>query len=367
MNYVQKYVFYRVLRSVLIIVGGLALLAILAQGLSRTDILVDNRQTAMTYFYIVALGAPQIMAMLIPMAMFVAGIWSLNRLHRDSEIVVAEAAGMTRWQIASPVVRLAVMAAIVHLGVNMWVQPMAQRELRETISEVRGDLASSLIRPGQFTTPDENLTVFAREKQGNYLIGIQIAERPNQPDGRDYLAQRGLFIEVDGEPAIVMEEGEIHQLDGNGTLQILKFEQSTFDLTPFVREKGRVILKASDRFLHELFWIDRSDYHEKKNRIQFLGEGHTRLTTPLISIAMALLAVLAVIGGNFNRRGYSRRIVWASAGALGIIVVQLVLQSASGDDPNYNIVQWVLPLLIIIILSYIMFRKKQPVVRASAE
>ena len=61
MNHVQKYIFFRVLRSVLIIVGGLALLAILARGLSRTDIIVENRQTALTYFYIAALGAPQIM------------------------------------------------------------------------------------------------------------------------------------------------------------------------------------------------------------------------------------------------------------------------------------------------------------------
>ena len=96
MHQVQTYIFMRVLQSVLIIVGGLALLAILAQGLSRTDIIVENRQSALTYFYIVLLGAPQIMALLTPMAMFVAGVWSLNRLHRDSELVVAEAAGEYR-------------------------------------------------------------------------------------------------------------------------------------------------------------------------------------------------------------------------------------------------------------------------------
>lgn len=358
MNEIQKYIFFRVLRAVLIIVGGLALLAILAQGLSRTDIIVENRQTAFTYFRIVALGAPQIMALLTPMAIFVAGIWSLNRLHRDSEIVVAQAAGMTQWQIASPVLRLAVLAAIAHLGVNLWVQPLAQRELRETITDVRGDLASSLIRPGQFTTPDDNLTVFAREKQGNYLIGVQIAERAGQPDARDYLAQRGQFIEVDGEPAIVMEEGEIHQLDANGALNILKFEQSTFDLSPFVRERGRVVLKASDRFLHELLRIDRTNYNEAKDEAKFLAEAHARLTTPLISLAMALLAALAVLGGNFSRRGYSRRIIAASSGALTLIVVQLAVQSAAVGNASLNIAQWAIPLTVIALLSGLMFRPR---------
>lgn len=356
MNRVQLYLFHRVLRSVLIIVGGLTLLAILAQGLSQTDIIVENRQGALTFFKIVALGVPQIVALLLPMAMFVASIWALNRLHRDSEIVVAQAAGMTRWQVSSPIIRLAVLGAVVHLGVNLWVQPSAQREMRATISDARADLASSLVRPGQFTTPDANLTVFAREQQGQDLIGVQIAERVGQPDARDYLAERGRFIEVDGEPAIVMFNGQIHQLDQNGALSILNFEQSTFNLSPFVEEDGKLFLKASDRYLHELLFIDRSSFNDRRNEAEFLSEANSRLSSPLISIAMAMLAVLAVVGGNFSRRGYGRRIVLASTGALVLIIVQLAVQSASGNDPMVNIAQWLVPILAIAGLSYVLFQ-----------
>ncbi|MEM7640213.1 MAG: LptF/LptG family permease [Pseudomonadota bacterium] len=359
MNRVQRYLFNRVLRSVLIIVGGLTLLAILAQGLSQTDIIVENRQGALTFFKIVALGVPQIVALLTPMAMFVATIWALNRLHRDSEVVVAQAAGMTRWQVASPVLRLAVLSAVVHLGVNLWVQPSAQREMRATISDARADLASSLVRPGQFTTPDANLTVFAREQQGQDLIGVQIAERIGQPDARDYLAERGRFIEIDGLPAIVMFNGQIHQLDQNGALNILDFEQSTFDLTPFVKEDGKLILKASDRYLHELLFIDRSSYNERQNETEFMAEANSRLSSPLISVAMALLAILAVVGGNFSRRGYARRIVIASSGALVLIIVQLSVQSSSGSDPMMNLGQWLVPLIAIGSLSYVLFRSGQ--------
>ncbi len=355
MNRVQRYLFHRVLRSVLIIVGGLTLLAILAQGLSQTDIIVENRQGALTFFKIVALGVPQIVALLTPMAIFVAGIWALNRLHRDSEIVVAEAAGMTRWQIASPVIRLAVLGALIHLGVNLWVQPTAQREMRATVSEARADLASSLVRPGQFTTPDANLTVFARDQQGADLLGVQISERTGKEDARDYLAERGRFIEVDGQPAIVMFNVEIHLLDQNGALNILYSEQSTFDLSPFIKEEGKLILKASDRYLHELLFIDRSSYNERQNEEEFLAEANARLSSPLISIAMALLAVLTVVGGNFSRRGYSQRIVIASSGALFLIVVQLSVQSASGGDSAMNVAQWLVPVLTIGGLSYVLF------------
>lgn len=355
MNQVQKYLFYRVLKSVLIIVGGLALLAILAQGLSQTELIIENRQSAFTYFYVIGLAAPQIMALLTPMAMFVAGVWALNRLHRDSEIVVAEAAGMTRWQIASPIMRLAVLGALVHLGINLWVQPTAQRAMRETVQEARADLVTSLVQPGAFKKLDDNLTVFARNQQGNYLIGVQIAERPGQADARDYLARRGRFIEIDGAPSMVMEQGEIHQLDENGALSILKFDQSTFDLSPFMREDYIVILKASDRYLHELFQIDYTDHQQVQDELKFFAEGHARLTTPIMSIAMALLAVIAVLGGNFSRRGYSRRITVSSAAALGLIILQLSAQSASADNKELNFLQWLVPLAAIAVLSYLFF------------
>ena len=72
----------------------------------------------------------------------------------------------------------------------------------------------------------------------------------------------------------------------------------------------------------ELLFIDRSSYNERRNEVEFLAEANSRLSSPLISIAMALLAALAVMGGNFSRRGYSRRIVLASGGALLLIIAQ---------------------------------------------
>ena len=137
MTKIQLHLFKQVVQAVLIIVGSLVMVALLAQGLSRTDLILENRQSAITYFYIVMLGSPQVIALLLPLALFVAGVWSLNRIHKDSEIVVAQAAGMTRWQVASPVLRLAIVCMVVHLGVNLWVQPMSQRAMREAVAEAR--------------------------------------------------------------------------------------------------------------------------------------------------------------------------------------------------------------------------------------
>jgi lipopolysaccharide export system permease protein len=355
MTKIQAHLFRQILQAVIIIVGGLVMMALLAQGLSRTDLILENRQSALTYFYIVMLGSPQVIALLTPLAIFVGTVWSLNRIHKDSEIVVAQAAGMTRWQVASPVLRLATLCLVLHLGVNLWGQPASQRAMREAVAVARADLAAALIRPGQFTTNGDRLTFYARDQVNGELRGVMISDMTDPDFPTDILARSASLVSVDGRPTLLLRDALSQQLDTNQQLSILEFDQYMFDLTDFMKEDSELILKASDKFLHELIFVDRKDYFQNKQIDEFLSEANARLTTPLLNIVMALLAIVAVLGGDFNRQGYSRRIGIASASATVVLVVQLALQSAAAEDPMMNIAQWVLPILLIIILSWVYF------------
>lgn len=357
MTKIQAHLFRQVLSAVVIIVGGLVMMALLAQGLSRTDLILENRQSALTYFYIVMLGSPQVIALLTPLAIFVGSVWSLNRIHKDSEIVVAQAAGMTRWQVASPLIRLAVVCAVLHLGVNLWVQPAAQRAMREAVAVARADLAAAMIRPGQFTTNGERLTFYAREQVGGELRGVMISDMTDPDYPTDILARTAALVTVEGRPTLLLRDALSQQLDNNQQLSILEFDQYMFDLTDFMKEDSELILKASDKYLHELFFVDRKDYFQNKEADGFLAEAHARLTTPLLNIVMALLAIVAVLGGDFSRQGYGRRIGLATGAAALILVVQLGLQSAAADDPALNFVQWLVPLGVIGGLSWAYFRR----------
>ncbi|WP_291203190.1 LptF/LptG family permease [Hyphomonas sp.] len=355
MTKIQAHLFRQILQAVIIIVGGLVMMALLAQGLSRTDLILENRQSALTYFYIVMLGSPQVIALLTPLAIFVGTVWSLNRIHKDSEIVVAQAAGMTRWQVASPVLRLATLCLVLHLGVNLWGQPASQRAMREAVAVARADLAAALIRPGQFTTNGDRLTFYARDQVNGELRGVMISDMTDPDFPTDILARSAALVSVDGRPTLLLRDALSQQLDTNQQLSILEFDQYMFDLTDFMKEDSELILKASDKFLHELIFVDRKDYFQNKQAHDFLSEANARLTTPLLNIVMALLAIVAVLGGDFNRQGYGRRIGIASACATVVLVVQLALQSAAAEDPSMNVVQWVVPILLIVTLCWVYF------------
>lgn len=351
MNRIQRYIFFGVLKAALTIIGGLSLLAILAQGLSQQELIVDNRQNALTYFKVIALGAPQIIAILGPMALFVATLNALNRQHRDSEIVVSHSAGMTRWQVLSPVLRLATLVAVLHLCVNLFVQPLAQRELRETVADARADLAASLIRPGAFTYPVDGLTIYAREVNSGNLYGLLISDTRQPESPVDYIAERGFIVKVEDEPAVRMLNGQIQQLDQQGQLSVLNFDDYVFELTGFLSDDTDLVLKPSDRFLSELFFPDLGDYYQHRDQFKFQAEAHSRLSTPLLNIAMAIIAVMAVIGGDFSRRGYQKRIIIAVIGALLLIMVTLIIQPEAADNPSLNILQYLVPVLTALVCA----------------
>ena len=124
-----------------------------------------------------------------------------------------------------------------------------------------------------------------------------------------------------------------------------------------MKEDSDLALKASDKFLHELFFVDRTNYFELKDADTLLAEANTRLTSPLLNIVMALIAIVAVLGGDFSRKGYAKRIAISSSAAITVLIVQLTAQSAAADDPAMNVLQWVLPISIMVGLSYVYFSR----------
>lgn len=341
----QRYVFADAARALLIIMATLSVLALLAQGLNWVEILQDNRQGLLIYMKIVGLGAPKVLSLLIPLGVFIAVLWTLNRVQNDAEITVVQATGMSNWQVASPMLRLACIVAIGHLVLGLWIQPTTQRDLREALLDARSDLASALIRPGQFTSSGSDLTFYARGRLGEQLQGLLISDSSDKNEVVDYLAETGRIGAVEGRPVLIMRNGQIHRPEPDGDLSILLFEQYLFDLAPFVREDTDAVYEASDRYLHQLVRIDETNYVDVKSQDEFRAEFHHRLTAPLMNLVMALLAVSAILGGEYRAAGRFRRIGQATLGALGLTILHLVLRAEAENVPAFNVLLWLVPIM----------------------
>jgi lipopolysaccharide export system permease protein len=352
----QRYLFRNVLRTLIAIVGGLALIAILTQGLSQIeDTIVQNRSSMLTFLWASLLATPQIISLLMPIALFIATAAALNVAHRENEVVVAQASGMSNWQVASPVLRLATLAAILHLGLNLWIQPTASRELRTTLTAASTDLASSLVREGTFMTHSDGLTTFAAAVNGSEITFLVANDSRNPRNEVTYIAKSAFLSELEGKPALILRDGTRQSLRPSGALESLTFQQSPLELGGFINDQKAIILEESDRYLPELFYPDMTNYYDNANADSLLAEGHARIATPLLNIAMAMLAIYAVLGGDFSRRGYARRIAIASGVALIVRLAAFGATSEAGRDPDLNAVQYLLPIGVVLIISFMFF------------
>jgi lipopolysaccharide export system permease protein len=345
MNLIDRYLFRQLLGPTLLATLSLSGVALLSQSLQALDLIVNQGQSAGVFIKITLLGLPSLISMILPIAIFVASLVALNRLQTEQELVVCFAGGMSRWRVISPVIRLALFAAIVSLVINLWVQPFCARAMRLELFKVRNDLASTMVQEGQFTQPSPGLTVYARQVLPNGNLRNLFINQDNGGNGSStFNAKEGQIAQRNGVPVLVMRHGSNQQLDKNGVLNYVDFDEYTFDLAPFVPQGDAVHYKASDRYLHELFYPDFTQQWEQDNELKLYAEGHARLAGPLYNIALVTLALAAVLGGGFSRMGYGRRILIASALAVFTRVVGVGMQAIADDNLWLNALEYLPPL-----------------------
>jgi lipopolysaccharide export system permease protein len=345
----QRYVFLQCAQSTLAIFGGLAIIAFLTQSLAQLDLIVEQRQSALTFLWITLLAMPQVLALIAPLAVFFGVIATLNRMQTDSEIAVAFGAGMSRWHVAAPVLRLAMLVALAHLAINLFVQPLAFREMRAQMFTIRSDLAATMVREGAFTTPADGLTIFVRErKAGGVLDGILIEDAREAADPIVYEARSGVIERAGEKTQLVMNDGSIQQLESDGSLGVLKFGNYALDLSEFNKAEPEIFLKPSDRFLWELFKPDFTHNWDRRNPGRLFAEGHGRLAAPLSSLSLAAIALAGLLGGQFSRKGYGQRIAVASGAAIFALLLVLAAPGAVSDEPGLNVIQYLIPIGVFI-------------------
>jgi lipopolysaccharide export system permease protein len=240
----------------------------------------------------------------------------------------------------------------------LWVQPYCFRVLRQTLQEVRADLAATLVTPGRFTHPAPGVTVYAQSVSKDGLIRnlfIDIADA----DGRDttLTAREGRVQTQGGKLMLILRHGASQEISPAGVLNFLAFDEYPFDLHPFVASDRTVQYKLSDRYPHELFFPDYRQAWERANAGKMAAEGHSRFAAALYNPAFMMLALAAVIGGPFSKPGYALRIAAAAGAALVVRTLGFAVQAAAGAQPVLNAAQYLIPLATALAAAAVIFAR----------
>lgn len=345
MRLIDRYLFRQLLGPTIWAIAALAGVGVLSQSLSGLELIVNQGQSVWVFLKVTALAMPQMLVLIVPLALFVAALMTLNRLHAEQEIIVCYAGGMSRWRVVSPGFRLALWITLITLAVNLWIEPLASRNMRETLNAARTDLAAALVHEGEFTQPSPGLTVYAQGvERGGILKNLFVHTEGEHQRDITYTAATGRLTKRNGQPVLVMENGATQAFDNNGQLSYLAFEENVFDLSPFVKVNTLPSTKAADRYMSELWNPAPEDAWGQQNRQVLRAEFHNRLAAPLYNLTFMAFAVFALLGDRFSRLGYARRVAMMSVAAVMLRIAGFVVQDGASAAPALNILQYVIPI-----------------------
>ena len=139
MTLIERYIFKTAASAFLAALGVLTAVIWLTQAMKDFDLMTTKGQSLIVFFHITSLIIPSLIMVIAPIALFIATLFSLNKLNGDSELVVSAAAGLSPFQLFRPYAALIVSAALFSGFMSLWAMPWSFRLLRDAISEVQSD------------------------------------------------------------------------------------------------------------------------------------------------------------------------------------------------------------------------------------
>ena len=360
MTLIQGYLFRQIGRPVVAACAALAGIGILSQSLDQLEVIVERGQSVWVMVKLTLLAVPQLLAVIIPIGLFVGALIALTRLQREQELTAVFASGVTRWSAIRPAVWIAVIGALLTLVVTTVGQPWAQRQARAEAFAVRADLAVLLVEEGVFKQGPNGLTVYVQQIEQNGLLKNLFVYMEDGDKVTTWDAAEARFSRIEGQPALTLINGSWQRYSSRGVLEYFSFGRQDVLLGQYTEVTERVRYKPSDLYLPQLFNPSPGDLERVGSAGELMAEGHSRLSAPLYALMAMAMALTAIMGGPFSRTGYSLRIAKVAGMFLVVRIAGYGVISASAWNGWLNIFQYLLPIMATAVALRLLFRALKP-------
>lgn len=296
----------------------------------------------------------------IPIALLVAVVHTVNALNTSSELVVINASGASNKVVAKPFLVLALICSLVAGTVGHFVSPMSLVALKRFSTEMKADLVSVILREGDFNEIEKDLTFHvAKRGDAGLLSGILISDDREKNTSIIYSATNGIVTRVEGSAFLLLSDGEIQQKNlETGAVTAIDYQSYAFDLSSLAGKTKAIKLRPKERTTPGLLSPDPNDKYFQESPGRYRSQIHERFSEMLWPFAYVLI-VLAFAGqARSSRQSYG-----ASIGSAMIMVMSargfaFSAVSASKTDPSAVFWIYFLPISIISFSLWFVLRNK---------
>ena len=138
MKRLDRYILRQCFGVMIFVTAALSAAIWLAQSLRLIDLIVNRGLSIEVFLYLAALILPRFLDIVLPIGVFIAVLFTFNRLTGESELVVMRSAGLSHLALAKPVVLLAGIAFLVLMSLLLLDLPVPgfpKQKIRSTNHE----------------------------------------------------------------------------------------------------------------------------------------------------------------------------------------------------------------------------------------
>jgi len=341
MRQYERYLLAHLLWPTVLVTAALTGIVWLTQVLRFIDFMLNRGLTLGDFLFLTGLMLPALLLIILPIALCIAVIFTYNRLTADSELIVLHAVGVSKLQLAKPVMAMGLACALICYILALYLMPVANRHFQDIRTFFRDKYASVLLEEEVFNTPIDGITVFVRSRDAdNTLHGVLLHDNRNAAETITMIADRGRMEQTPTGPRFYLEQG-VRQQYKSSAVSWLTFDNYAIDIAFFAQDVVRR-RDPDERTIGELFERDGVTGPEAA---AMRAEAHHRLTWPALAFALPLMAVAFLFSGEFNRRGQWRRIVTASVAMVLVVLLFFAFRNIVVKQP------WLIPMMYLAVIG----------------
>ena len=316
MGSIDRYIFRVTFGAFLIVLVSLTAVIWVTQALRDIDIMTSQGQTILVFIGITGLIIPLLVLVIAPIALLIAVAHVLHKMSTDSEIIVLNGSGMSPWVLFRAFMLVGVVVSLFVMVVSAYFAPKGLRMLRDWLTAVRADVVSTVLQPGRFTSLENGVTLYIRERGHNgQLLGIFLDDRRNPKERLTVLAERGDLLDNAKGTFLVLQKGLLQRHEaGQRDPTMVSFERYAFDLSQFAGGTQATTYSIRERYLWQLMFPSRSDKLYIQQPGAFRAELHDRLMAPLYPLAFVVIAFAYLGAPRTNRQSRTLSMLGAIGG-----------------------------------------------------
>jgi len=217
--------------------------------------------------------------------------------RQHNEILAMRAMGLSCFQIALPGIMVGVCAALISAVMSLYALPGSFSKAMEIRSVAETRVAPGMLVEGVPNTILPQLSLsFQRWLSPEIFAGVVVTEDRKPGDFSLVVADRGQFVERNGDYILVLENGSQVIHNSADDVHDVAFNQLSIPLTVpkvAIGQNGGYYVQPIGNLLNPPAWVRQNP----RELAIWLNEGHHRIINPLRCISCALLLLGVLIPG----------------------------------------------------------------------